>query len=52
MKNILGYTEESLVSLDFNGSTLSSIYDFKAGIQLNSNFFKVISWYDNETGYS
>lgn len=52
MKGILGYTEEPVVSSDFIGSTLSSIYDATAGIELNANFFKLISWYDNEMGYS
>ncbi|MGB5595373.1 MAG: type I glyceraldehyde-3-phosphate dehydrogenase [Crocosphaera sp.] len=51
-KGILGYTDEDVVSMDFNGDTHSSIFDAKAGIELNSNFFKVISWYDNEWGYS
>lgn len=52
MKGILGYTEEPVVSSDFIGCTLSSIYDATAGIELNSRFFKLISWYDNEMGYS
>jgi len=52
LKGILGYTDEEVVSQDFVGSTLSSIFDAKAGISLNSNFAKVISWYDNEVGYS
>ena len=52
MKGILGYTEDEVVSQDFNGSPLSSIFDAKAGIQLNKNFVKVIAWYDNEWGYS
>jgi glyceraldehyde 3-phosphate dehydrogenase len=51
-KGILEYTEEDLVSTDFIGHTASSIFDAKAGIQLNSNFVKLISWYDNEWGYS
>lgn len=51
-KGILKYTEEQLVSSDCNGSTFSSIFDAKAGIALNDYFFKLISWYDNETGYS
>ena len=52
MKGILGYTDEDVVSSDFNGSSLSSIYDSGAGIGLNDRFFKVVSWYDNEMGYS
>ncbi|HEY9726115.1 MAG TPA: type I glyceraldehyde-3-phosphate dehydrogenase [Chroococcales cyanobacterium] len=49
---ILGYTEEEVVSTDFQGDPRSSIFDAGAGIELNSNFFKVVSWYDNEWGYS
>lgn len=52
MKGVLGYTEEEVVSSDFIGDRRSSIYDAKAGIQLNDKFFKVVSWYDNEAGYS
>ncbi len=52
MKGILGYTEDAVVSSDFIGCPLSSIYDATAGIELNSRFFKLISWYDNEMGYS
>lgn len=52
MKGILGYTEDPVVSSDFIGCTLSSIYDATAGIELNSRFFKLIAWYDNEMGYS
>ncbi|WKD84725.1 Glyceraldehyde-3-phosphate dehydrogenase A [Polaribacter huanghezhanensis] len=52
MKGILGYTEEMLVSQDFVGDTRTSIFDANAGIALNDNFVKVISWYDNEIGYS
>jgi glyceraldehyde 3-phosphate dehydrogenase len=52
MKGILGYTDEMVVSNDFTSSTLSSIYDSDASIELNGNFFKLISWYDNEMGYS
>jgi len=52
LKGILGYTEESVVSQDFISDTRTSIFDAGAGIELNSNFFKVISWYDNEAGYS
>jgi len=52
MKNIVGLTEENVVSSDFNGNSLSSIIDVNASIALNENFFKIISWYDNEFGYS
>jgi glyceraldehyde 3-phosphate dehydrogenase len=52
MKGIMGYTEEEVVSSDFITCPLSSIYDSKACIELNSNFFKLVSWYDNEWGYS
>ena len=52
LKGILGYTEESVVSQDFIGDSRTSIVDAKAGIQLNSKFYKIISWYDNEAGYS
>ena len=52
LKNILGYTEEAVVSQDFIGDSRTSIVDAKAGIQLNSKFYKIISWYDNEAGYS
>jgi len=49
---ILGYTDEELVSTDFMSDSRTSIFDSKAGIELNSKFFKLISWYDNEWGYS
>ncbi len=52
LKDILGYTEDEVVSMDFRTDSRSSIFDAKAGMQLNSNFFKVVSWYDNEWGYS
>ena len=52
LKGILGYTEEEVVSSDFVGDARSSIFDAGAGIELNANFFKVVSWYDNEWGYS
>lgn len=52
MKGILGYHEEELVSQDFCHNPLSSIFDAKAGIPLNNRFVKVVSWYDNEWGYS
>lgn len=52
MKGILGYTDEAVVSSDFIGDTHSSIFDEKAGISLTNNFVKLVSWYDNEAGYS
>ncbi|MEN8966284.1 MAG: type I glyceraldehyde-3-phosphate dehydrogenase [Polaribacter sp.] len=52
MKGVLGYTEDLVVSQDFIGDTRTSIFDAKAGIALNDNFVKVVSWYDNEMGYS
>ncbi len=52
MRGILAYTEEEVVSSDFIGDRHSSIYDAGAGIELNSRFFKVVSWYDNEAGYA
>merc|ERR1712106_695681 len=51
-KGILGYTDEDLVSTDFLGDQRSSIFDAKAGIQLSKTFVKLVSWYDNEMGYS
>ena len=52
MKGILGYTEDMVVSTDFTGDPRTSIFDAKAGIALNGNFVKLVSWYDNEWGYS
>lgn len=52
LKNILGYTEEDVVSSDFVGEVCTSVFDAKAGIALNDHFIKLISWYDNEWGYS
>jgi glyceraldehyde 3-phosphate dehydrogenase len=52
MKGILGYTEDDVVSQDFVSDSRTSIVDAKAGIGLNSTFFKIVSWYDNEYGYS
>jgi len=52
LKGILGYTDEDLVSTDFVGDDRSSIFDAKAGIQLSKTFVKLVSWYDNEMGYS
>lgn len=52
LKGVLGYTEDDVVSTDFNGEALTSIFDVKAGIALNDKFVKLVSWYDNETGYS
>ena len=52
MKGVIGYTEDLVVSQDFIGDTRTSIFDANAGIALNDNFVKVVSWYDNEMGYS
>jgi glyceraldehyde 3-phosphate dehydrogenase len=52
LKGVLGYTEDEVVSSDFIGDSRTSVFDAKAGIMLNSNFVKIIAWYDNEWGYS
>jgi glyceraldehyde 3-phosphate dehydrogenase len=52
LSGVLGYTDEEVVSTDFQGDSHSSIFDAGAGIELNANFFKIVSWYDNEWGYS
>jgi glyceraldehyde 3-phosphate dehydrogenase len=52
LKGILGYTEDAVVSTDFMKDPRASIFDASAGIMLNPNFVKVVSWYDNEWGYS
>merc|ERR1712080_165850 len=52
MEGVLGYTEEDIVSTDLLGDHRSSIFDAKAGIQLSDTFVKLVSWYDNEFGYS
>ena len=52
MKGILAYTDEEVVSSDFIHDKNSSIYDSTSGVELNSRFFKLVSWYDNEWGYS
>jgi len=52
LQGFLGYTEDMVVSTDFLGDTRSSIFDAKAGIQLSKTFVKLVSWYDNEFGYS
>ncbi|MEA4861858.1 MAG: type I glyceraldehyde-3-phosphate dehydrogenase [Victivallaceae bacterium] len=52
LKGILGYTDEAVVSTDFTSDPRTSIFDEKAGIALNDNFVKIVSWYDNEWGYS
>ncbi|WP_404787230.1 type I glyceraldehyde-3-phosphate dehydrogenase [Altericista sp. CCNU0014] len=52
LKGVLAYTDEAVVSTDFQGNAHSSIFDADAGMELNANFFKVVGWYDNEWGYS
>ena len=52
LKGILGYTNEDVVSSDFLGDARTSIFDEKAGLSLTDTFVKVVSWYDNECGYS
>jgi glyceraldehyde 3-phosphate dehydrogenase len=52
LKGVLGYTEEKVVSTDFRGISIPSIFDAEAGIALDSTFVKVVSWYDNEYGYT
>ena len=52
MKGVLGYCDDLLVSQDFVGDTRTSIFDVNAGMELNPSFYKIISWYDNECGYS
>ncbi len=52
LKGVLGYTEDKVVATDFRGDARTSIFDAEAGIQLDSTFVKVVSWYDNEWGYS
>ena len=52
MKGILGYTEDMVVSSDFLSDSRTSIFDANAGMQIDDNFVKVVSWYDNEWGYS
>ncbi len=52
LKGILGYTEDKVVSTDFVGETCTSVFDAEAGIALDKTFVKVVSWYDNEWGYS
>jgi glyceraldehyde 3-phosphate dehydrogenase len=52
MKGVLGYTDEEVVSTDMRGESCTSVFDAKAGIQLDPTFVKLIAWYDNEWGYS
>ena len=52
LEGVLGYTEEPLVATDFRDEVCTSVFDAKAGIQLDGTFVKVVSWYDNEWGYS
>jgi glyceraldehyde 3-phosphate dehydrogenase len=52
MKGVLGYTNDKVVSTDFRGESCTSTFDADAGIALDSNFVKIVAWYDNEWGYS
>jgi len=52
MKGVLAYTEDSVVSTDFRGEACTSTFDAQAGIQMDETFVKLVSWYDNEWGYS
>ena len=52
LKGVLGYTEDAVVSTDFSVEARTSVFDAKAGIALDPTFVKVVSWYDNEWGYS
>jgi glyceraldehyde 3-phosphate dehydrogenase len=52
LKGVLGYTEDKVVATDFRGDTRTSIFDAEAGIALDKTFVKLVSWYDNEWGYS
>ncbi|OYU68469.1 MAG: type I glyceraldehyde-3-phosphate dehydrogenase, partial [Burkholderiales bacterium PBB5] len=52
MKGVLGYTEDKVVSTDFRGESMTSVFDAEAGIALDSSFVKLVAWYDNEWGYS
>jgi glyceraldehyde 3-phosphate dehydrogenase len=52
MKGVLGYTEDKVVATDFRGEPCTSVFDAEAGIALDKTFIKVVSWYDNEWGYS
>jgi glyceraldehyde 3-phosphate dehydrogenase len=52
LKGVLGYTQEKVVATDFRGETCTSVFDAEAGIALDKTFMKIISWYDNEWGYS
>jgi glyceraldehyde 3-phosphate dehydrogenase len=52
MRGVLGYTEDKVVSTDFRGEAMTSVFDAEAGIMLDPTFVKVVAWYDNEWGYS
>jgi glyceraldehyde 3-phosphate dehydrogenase len=52
MKGVLGYTTEKVVATDFRGESCTSVFDAEAGIALDDTFVKIVSWYDNEWGYS
>ena len=52
MKGVLGYTEDKVVSTDFRGEAMTSVFDAEAGFALDRTFVKAVAWYDNEWGYS
>ena len=52
LKGVLGYTEDKVVATDFRGEVCTSVFDAEAGIALDKTFIKVVSWYDNEYGYT
>jgi len=52
LKGVLGYTDQKVVSTDFRGESMTSVFDAEAGIALDKTFVKLVSWYDNEWGYS
>jgi glyceraldehyde 3-phosphate dehydrogenase len=52
MKGVLGYTEDAVVSSDFRGEASTSVFDARAGMQLDPTFLKIVAWYDNEWGYA
>ena len=52
LKGVLGYTQDNVVSTDFRGESCTSVFDAQAGLALDGNFMKLVSWYDNEWGFS